>query len=908
MILHSSELLMTLLRTTLALSVMALLVYVLLRLVRPSSPSLHRAAWILVLAAGWVVFRLPVEISYRPTTVSEPIAISQAPVAPSSNLDDRPVDAISEAKSKEIAPSPSILIEPANATASLPETFLEPANIEELPAKSPAKHAVSTMPVQAFWNWPKMAVAIWLSGMILLMAFWIGVYAWFALRPQEPVEIEPQWRDQWHELLAREGVRAAIPLVITNRVGPMLCLLPRGYRLFVPVELWRRLSPAGRESVLRHELTHYRRGDVWKSFAARLLALPHWFNPLAWRAVRQFDEAAEWACDAAARGDSPTAVAEYAKSLLALHQWAGRWAPYRSAAWSRGISQRIRRLAESNFSEDSIMKKILVVGSALVLVSVCLIRIELVAQEPSQQSPPVATAEDDPPAAVQSTVNPPGGLGSLFSPAANVRAANGLPGGDNVEEDTPASNSASAGTAIPAEIAERDALRYDGKGFAQWAYELKTELKVEYKVEAITALTEFGRRGYGREATEAILDVMQYYSVLTIDDSAPGRLKKAALDAFDRNLTISGDRIPPIDPRKSVPVLAKELKSENENRRLFAATALERLGPLAKDAVDALLQSFDTEKNDNIARKEAEALFEADVTGDAMILLYRKMAGADIEQIKRWVFYTQDNAGPNGIFNLENHPSEVKLTAKGEKIMNFLVDHLDADNPTVRRISIFGLHIFMPYYVKPEAIPKIAKIIADADRIDPAELNDAVLFLLSVRGITKDAAPALVEAFQKTDKLTIKTNIALILSSIGPPAAKIALPVLSEASRKYPSPSVENMNRSYSEYTSAEIRFIEALSTAFYTMLQPMPKQAAGAGSMGVMPGDGGMMGPGMMPPGMGPGGNRGGPAKPGYGPPVGMPPGAMGGHAPPTFDPMDNWPEDVPKPWKEESKAEENR
>ena len=109
---------------------------------------------------------------------------------------------------------------------------------------------------------------------------------------------------------------------VTVRIGPVLCRLPWGYQLLVPGPLWERLDPAGRLSILRHELAHAERGDVWKSLGVRLLALPHWFNPLAWWAVRRFDEAAEWACDQAVCGASRQARPEYAKALVVMGETA----------------------------------------------------------------------------------------------------------------------------------------------------------------------------------------------------------------------------------------------------------------------------------------------------------------------------------------------------------------------------------------------------------------------------------------------------------------------------------------------------------------------------------------------------------------------------------------------------------
>src|SRR3990167_3276960 len=59
-------------RTTLALALAAIVVQVVLRLTRPQSPRVHRAAWVCVLAVGWLFFRVPGAIPYYET--AEPAA------------------------------------------------------------------------------------------------------------------------------------------------------------------------------------------------------------------------------------------------------------------------------------------------------------------------------------------------------------------------------------------------------------------------------------------------------------------------------------------------------------------------------------------------------------------------------------------------------------------------------------------------------------------------------------------------------------------------------------------------------------------------------------------------------------------------------------------------------------------
>ena len=162
----------------------------------------------------------------------------------------------------------------------------------------------------------------------------------------------------------------------------MLCLLPRGYELWIPRRFWQACSLAEQEAIVRHELSHYRRGDVWKTWLMYFLALPQWFNPAAWWAVRHFQQAGEWLCDLEAADASPQRT-DYLQALLRLvelqppswtHPAAGQ------CAHAHPLLLRVRRLGSPHLYQDSIMNKLLfatvVMGAALLP----LVRIELVAR------------------------------------------------------------------------------------------------------------------------------------------------------------------------------------------------------------------------------------------------------------------------------------------------------------------------------------------------------------------------------------------------------------------------------------------------------------------------------------------------------------------------------------------------
>jgi len=184
---------------------------------------------------------------------------------------------------------------------------------------------------------------------------------------------------QWQAHLQRAKAPANLPLRLTTSTGPMLCLLPRGYEIWVPAEFWRACSPTEQEAILQHELSHYRRGDVWKTWLVYLLALPQWFNPAAWWAVGSFREAGEWLCDL----DVARAAGERADYLQALLRLVELQTPRTSVAGhcahAHPLLVRVRRLVSSS-PRDSAMKQTIFAVALAAVVGVALVRVQLVAR------------------------------------------------------------------------------------------------------------------------------------------------------------------------------------------------------------------------------------------------------------------------------------------------------------------------------------------------------------------------------------------------------------------------------------------------------------------------------------------------------------------------------------------------
>lgn len=89
-----------------------------------------------------------------------------------------------------------------------------------------------------------------------------------------------------------------------------------GGRIVLPADFRTRFTPAERALVLAHERVHVRRRDVWWNLLAVALCALHWFNPLAWWALRRFRIEQELACDAAVLDQARGHRRSYAEALV----------------------------------------------------------------------------------------------------------------------------------------------------------------------------------------------------------------------------------------------------------------------------------------------------------------------------------------------------------------------------------------------------------------------------------------------------------------------------------------------------------------------------------------------------------------------------------------------------------------
>lgn len=159
---------------------------------------------------------------------------------------------------------------------------------------------------------------LWLAGMVAL-ALWQGFkYRRFrreALCWSRPVEAGGPLVAQRGRVAEELGLKK-VPQLLWNQQlqSPLLLGFLR------PVVLLPRQDYEERELyfILRHELTHYKRRDLWYKALLLTAGLVHWWNPLVWLLVRCADQDLELSCDGAVvAGQDRETRQQYSQVILA---------------------------------------------------------------------------------------------------------------------------------------------------------------------------------------------------------------------------------------------------------------------------------------------------------------------------------------------------------------------------------------------------------------------------------------------------------------------------------------------------------------------------------------------------------------------------------------------------------------
>jgi beta-lactamase regulating signal transducer with metallopeptidase domain len=285
-------------------------------------PALIHWVWIIVLfkLIAPPVFEVPIEVPF-------PVASAAAPAS------DRVANGSSAklvtAKNPRVvggqqtdSMTTSSIGRPSNDSAAAVETAAA-AQPGMLPAffLRAAATGYEALAICSAWAWNNLVAIIgwtWIAGSVLWFlrqALTMLRYSRrLALATPAPVELQ----HQADELARAMGLFYRPPVLVVRDVfSPMLWGIGENTRLLFPVELLARLEPGARETLIAHELAHFRRGDHWVRAFELFVSGVFWWHPVVWWARREIEIAEEECCDAWVIKQFPTTPRWYAEALLA---------------------------------------------------------------------------------------------------------------------------------------------------------------------------------------------------------------------------------------------------------------------------------------------------------------------------------------------------------------------------------------------------------------------------------------------------------------------------------------------------------------------------------------------------------------------------------------------------------------
>jgi beta-lactamase regulating signal transducer with metallopeptidase domain len=152
-----------------------------------------------------------------------------------------------------------------------------------IPAATPSA-AVSAPAVSLSVPWAELALAAWLCGAVVFLAWrWVN---YRRMRGDLLAQARPVGEVGQIRLVETPAVSAPVAFGVIDKV----VALPM---FFMALE-----DRAARDLAIAHELAHHRGRDLAANILAQPILALHWFNPLAWLAWRAMRRDQEAACDA----------------------------------------------------------------------------------------------------------------------------------------------------------------------------------------------------------------------------------------------------------------------------------------------------------------------------------------------------------------------------------------------------------------------------------------------------------------------------------------------------------------------------------------------------------------------------------------------------------------------------------
>ena len=166
------------------------------------------------------------------------------------------------------------------------------------------------------WDWKSLVVFAWGCGALFYVAY-LAMHWWrFQRIVSHGKTPEGVVARIYNELIRESKFRHPPKLIqVEEPFGPAVvgCFIPK---IILPSRLVEEASESELQSILYHELSHVRRGDVWMAWLQVAAGTVWWFHPFIWYANRQIVRWREASCDEEVIARLSIQPRRYADALL----------------------------------------------------------------------------------------------------------------------------------------------------------------------------------------------------------------------------------------------------------------------------------------------------------------------------------------------------------------------------------------------------------------------------------------------------------------------------------------------------------------------------------------------------------------------------------------------------------------
>lgn len=168
------------------------------------------------------------------------------------------------------------------------------------------------------FSWENALVLAWVLGALALVAKLcfnaVRLHRFFARSKRHN---SGRLYEIFKDTRRRFGIHANVPLLVSEDVKTPGIAGIFNPRVVIPKVCADELNDEEIRCVLLHELTHYKRGDLFLHHLLLVICFLHWYNPFVWLVFRQFKVSMEQACDAdVVDTECITTVRQYGLTLL----------------------------------------------------------------------------------------------------------------------------------------------------------------------------------------------------------------------------------------------------------------------------------------------------------------------------------------------------------------------------------------------------------------------------------------------------------------------------------------------------------------------------------------------------------------------------------------------------------------